>query len=374
MRRYKRGLSGCAAETGEEEEDMTQKKNLFRILVDDRHRARTISYSMVIVAYIILQTMMMTGSLSSLISNLLVPVTCYMVAAIGLNLNVGISGELNLGQAGFMAIGAFSGICLSGYLAEAIPAAVPRLILAILFGAVLTGFMGFLIGIPVLKLQGDYLAIVTLAFGEIVKNLIMNLYVGFDRTGIKLSFIQQTFTLEEGGKILLNGPMGATSTQKIASFTMGAILVIIALAIVYNLLYSRHGRAIMAARDNRIAAESVGISVSRTKMMAFVISAALAGAAGALYGLNYSTLIVSKFDFNTSILILVYVVLGGLGNMNGTLIATVVLFLLPELLRSLQAYRMLIYAVILIMIMLITNNEFLKTRLQSLRKRGERHE
>ncbi len=353
---------------------MTQKKNLFRILVDDRHRARTISYSMVIVAYIILQTMMMTGSLSSLISNLLVPVTCYMVAAIGLNLNVGISGELNLGQAGFMAIGAFSGICLSGYLAEAIPAAVPRLILAILFGAVLTGFMGFLIGIPVLKLQGDYLAIVTLAFGEIVKNLIMNLYVGFDRTGIKLSFIQQTFTLEEGGKILLNGPMGATSTQKIASFTMGAILVIIALAIVYNLLYSRHGRAIMAARDNRIAAESVGISVSRTKMMAFVISAALAGAAGALYGLNYSTLIVSKFDFNTSILILVYVVLGGLGNMNGTLIATVVLFLLPELLRSLQAYRMLIYAVILIMIMLITNNEFLKTRLQSLRKRGERHE
>ncbi len=214
----------------------------------------------------------------------------------------------------------------------------------------------------------------TLAFGEIVKNLIMNLYVGFDRTGIKLSFIQQTFTLEEGGKILLNGPMGATSTQKIASFTMGAILVIIALAIVYNLLYSRHGRAIMAARDNRIAAESVGISVSRTKMMAFVISAALAGAAGALYGLNYSTLIVSKFDFNTSILILVYVVLGGLGNMNGTLIATVVLFLLPELLRSLQAYRMLIYAVILIMIMLITNNEFLKTRLQSLRKRGERHE
>ena len=347
---------------------MNKKKNLFGILIDDRHRARTISYTMVIAAYLILEALLRTGNLSSLFTNLLVPVTCYMVAAIGLNLNVGISGELNLGQAGFMAIGAFSGICLSGYLAAVVPA-VPRLLLAIVFGAIVTGIMGFLIGIPVLKLQGDYLAIVTLAFGEIVKNLIMNLYVGYDRTGIKLSFVQQTFTLEEGGRILLNGAMGATSTEKIANFTVGTVLVIIALVIVYNLLYSRHGRAIMAARDNRIAAESVGINVASTKMLAFVISAALAGAAGALYGLNYSTLIVSKFDFNTSILILVYVVLGGLGNMNGTLIATVVLFLLPELLRSLQNYRMLIYAVILIVIMLVTNNEFVKTRLQSLRKR-----
>ncbi len=352
---------------------MTKKKNLFQILVDDRHRARTISYTMVIAAYIIVEAMLRSGNLSNLFINLLVPVTCYMVAAIGLNLNVGVSGELNLGQAGFMAIGAFSGICLSGFFADTIPA-VPRLMLAILFGALLTALMGFLIGIPVLKLQGDYLAIVTLAFGEIVKNLIMNLYVGFDRTGLKVSFVQQTFTLEEGGRILLNGPMGSTSTQKISTFTAGMILVIIALAIVYNLLYSRHGRAIMAARDNRIAAESVGISVSRTKMLAFVVSASLAGAAGVLYGLNYSTLIVSKFDFNTSILILVYVVLGGLGNINGTLIATVILFLLPEMLRSLQAYRMLIYAVILILIMLITNNQSLRAGLQSLRNRGKKDE
>ncbi len=122
----------------------------------------------------------------------------------------------------------------------------------------------------------------------------------------------------------------------------------------------------MAARDNRIAAESIGIHISSTKMLAFVISAFLAGAAGALYGLNYATLVPNKFDFNTSILILVYVVLGGLGNMTGTIISTVVLILLPELLRSLQDYRMLIYAVVLILIMLVTNNEWLKSKVKGI--------
>ena len=364
-----RGAALPGAREGRYSINMNNAKKFPGILFDDRHLTRTISYTMVIVAYLILQGLIRTGSLSNLFTNLLVPVTCYMVAAIGLNLNVGISGELNLGQAGFMCIGAFSGIFLSGYLSAAIPAPVPRLLLAIVFGAILTSFFGFLIGIPVLKLQGDYLAIVTLAFGEIVKNLVMNLYAGYDSSGPKFSFVQKTFQLGEGGKLLINGPMGATSTQKIATFTVGTLLVIIALVIVYNLLYSRNGRAIMAARDNRIAAESIGINVANTKMMAFVISAGLAGAAGALYGLNYSTLVASKFDFNTSILILVYVVLGGLGNMNGTLISTVVLFLLPELLRSLQTYRMLIYAIVLILIMLITNNEFLKAKAASFRRK-----
>jgi branched-chain amino acid transport system permease protein len=187
-----------------------------------------------------------------------------------------------------------------------------------------------------------------------------------DSEGLHVSFVQSNFKLQPGGKMLLNGPMGATGTQKIANFTVGAVLIVIALLIVYNMMFSRSGRAIMAARDNRIAAESVGIPISKTKMLAFVTSAALAGAAGALYGLNYSTLVPNKFDFNTSILILVYVVLGGLGNMTGTIISTVVLILLPELLRSLQDYRMLIYAVVLIVIMLVTNNEWLMTKWKSL--------
>ena len=347
---------------------MKEKRNIFSILLDDRHRARTISYTMVAVAYIILEVMLKSGNLSSLFTGLLVPATCYLVAAIGLNLNVGVSGELNLGQAGFMAVGAFSGVCVSGILKGAVPA-VPRLILAIIVGMLLTAFVGFLIGIPVLKLQGDYLAIVTLAFGQIVMNLIMILYVAIDSTGLKVSFVENNFELQTGGKYLINGPMGATGTERIANFTAGTLLVVFALVVVYNLIYSRNGRAIMAARDNRIAAESIGIDIAKTKMMAFVISASLAGAAGALYGLNYSTMVASKFDYNTSILILVYVVLGGLGNINGTLIATVVLFLLPQLLRGLQDYRMLIYAVILILIMLVTNNEYLKTKFSVLRRK-----
>ena len=323
---------------------MKEKSSIFSRFGDKQHRGRIISFALVIIAYIIVEILIKSGNLGSMFTSLLVPITCYVVAAIGLNLNVGVSGELNLGQAGFMSVGAFCGICVSGILAGSITAGIPRLILAIICGAVLAAVFGFLIGIPVLKLQGDYLAIVTLHF----------------------SFVESNFKLQPGGKMLLNGPMGATGTQKIANFTVGIILVIIALFVVYNLMFSRSGRAIMAARDNRIAAESVGIPISRTKMLAFVTSAALAGAAGALYGLNYSTLVPNKFDFNTSILILVYVVLGGLGNMTGTIISTVVLILLPELLRSLQDYRMLIYAVVLILIMLVTNNEWLMTKWKSL--------
>ena len=345
---------------------MKEKTALFSLFGDKKKRGRFVSFAIVIAAYIIIEILLKSGSLSSLFKSLLVPITCYVVASIGLNLNVGISGELNLGQAGFMSVGAFCAICVSGILAGTVTAGIPRLIIAIICGAVLAGIFGFVIGIPVLKLQGDYLAIVTLAFGQIIKSIFMNTYIGFDSDGLHFSFVDSKFKLQPGGKMLLNGPMGATGTQKIANFTVGIILVLIALLIVYNLMFSRSGRAIMAARDNRIAAESVGIPISRTKMLAFVVSASLAGAAGGLYGLNYATLVPNKFDFNTSSLILVYVVLGGLGNMTGTIISTVVLILLPELLRSLQDYRMLIYAVVLILIMLITNNEWLKSKTKSL--------
>ena len=343
---------------------MKNKISAFSLTGDKKKRERLLSFALVIAAYIIIEVLLKTGNLSSLFKSLLVPITCYVVAAIGLNLNVGVSGELNLGQAGFMSVGAFCGICVSGILSNSLAAPVPRLVIAIICGACLAAVFGFLIGIPVLKLQGDYLAIVTLAFGQIIKSIFMNAYIGFDSEGLHFSFVESNFKLQPGGKMLLNGPMGATGTQKIANFTVGIVLVIVALLIVYNLMFSRSGRAIMAARDNRIAAESVGIHISNTKMLAFVTSAFLAGAAGALYGLNYATLVPNKFDFNTSILILVYVVLGGLGNMTGTMISTVVLILLPELLRSLQDYRMLIYAVVLILIMLVTNNEWLKSRVK----------
>ena len=219
-----------------------------------------------------------------------------------------------------------------------------------------------IVGIPVLRLKGDYLAIVTLAFGEIIKNIINVLYIGLDEKGLHFSLLNQSFELSENGKMIINGPMGVSGVTKLSSFTAGFVLILITLFLVLNLIHSRTGRAVMAVRDNRIAAESIGIPVTRYRLLAFVISAALAGAAGTLYAMNFSTVTATKFDFNTSILILVFVVLGGLGNIWGSIIAAALLTVLPELLRSMNDYRMLIYAILLIA-MMIFNNSGLKKRL-----------
>ena len=239
-----------------------------------------------------------------------------------------------------------------------------RLAIAMAVGAVFAAIIGFLIGIPVLRLRGDYLAIVTLAFGEIIKSIFTNLYIGLDSRGYHIRFLQAPENLEEGGKLILGGPMGIGGVQKIATFTGGFILVMICLVVIFHLVNSRAGRAILAIRDNRIAAESVGIPVTRYKMTAFVLSASMAGAAGALFALNFSTIAANKFDFNTSILVLVLVVFGGLGNMLGSVIAAALLTALPEALRSFADYRMLIYAIVLILVMLATNNDDFKALLR----------
>ena len=179
----------------------------------------------------------------------------------------------------------------------------------------------------------------TLAFGEIIKELVNCLLVGWDSRGLHVALNLTgdksiaDLGLETEGIAIIKGAQGATSTATISTFTAGFVLVLITLFVVLNLKDSRAGRAIMALRDNSIAAESVGLNLTKYKLMAFVTSAALAGAAGALYGLNFSSLQASKFDFNTSILILVFVVLGGLGNIWGSLIAAAALTILPQALR-----------------------------------------
>jgi branched-chain amino acid transport system permease protein len=232
---------------------------------------------------------------------------------------------------------------------------------------------GVLVGVPVMRLQGDYLAIVTLAFGEIIKNLLNNLWLGWDSEGLHVSMRNANdLSLEAGGKILINGPQGATGIERLSTFTFGFLLIIFTLIVVLNLVNSRSGRAIMAVRDNRIAAESVGISTTKYRLMAFVVSAALAGMAGALYAMNYSSIVPKKFDFNTSINILVFVVLGGMGNIRGGIISATLLTVLPEKLRFLGDLRMLIYAVVLIMVMLVSNNRALQATLQSVVERVRR--
>ena len=325
-----------------------------------------ITYALVVVSFILVTVLSKSGMLSRSTQGLLVPVCCYIVMAISLNLTVGVLGELSLGHAGFMSIGAFTGVIISMSLQTVIPSTALRLVIAILCGMVTAAVAGFLIGIPVLKLRGDYLAIVTLAFGEIIKELINCLLVGIDENGLHFIFnptgtkSADDLGLSEAGKVIIKGAQGATGTQTIANFTAGFILIIVALFIVLNFVNSRTGRAVLAIRDNRIAAESCGINITKFKMIAFVLSASIAGAAGALYGMNYSNLTSAKFDFNTSILILVFVVLGGLGNMLGSIIAATVLYVLPEALREFSDYRMLMYAVVLILVMLATNNPSVK--------------
>ena len=316
-----------------------------------------LTYCIVAAAFVILQLLNAGGMLSPSLQGQLVPICAYVTMAVALNLVVGISGELSLGHAGFMSVGAFSGVVASISLQELIPMGPLRLLVSMLIGAFFAGIAGVIVGVPVLRLRGDYLAIVTLAFGEIIKNIINILYVGVDENGLHFSTSSEAaLNLSETGKAILKGPMGVTANVKLSSFTAGFLLVMVALIVVLNLVNSRSGRAIMALRDNRIAAESVGIGATKYKLMAFVTSAVLAGAAGALYAMNYGSIAAKKFDFNTSILVLVFVVLGGMGNIRGSIIAAAVLTVLPEMLRAVGEYRMLIYAVVLILVMIATNN------------------
>ena len=318
------------------------------------HNTNIVTYGLVIVAYVVMQYLSNAGALSRSVNGYLIPICCYIVLAVSLNLVVGISGELSLGHAGFMGVGAFAGIVTSSVLQGSMDSEFARLLCALLVGGVFAGAAGVIVGVPVLRLRGDYLAIVTLAFGEILKNIIGNMYIGKDGNGLHFALSQAELHMESDGKVILSGPLGATGIQKISTFFMGFLLILFTLFVVLNLVNSKEGRAIKAVRDNRIAAESVGINVTAFRLKAFVVSAFLAGMAGALYGLNYSAVAPSKFNFNTSIDILVFVVLGGMGNILGSVISATVLYVLPEAMRGLADYRMILYAVVLILVMLFT--------------------
>lgn len=333
-------------------------RNKFKF--DKRARQSLITYAMVIIAFVVVQILLATGSMTSLMKGLLVPLCVYAILAVSLNLTVGILGELSLGHAGFMCIGAFTGAFFSKCVQDVITIGWLRISIAIILGSAMAGLFGFLIGMPVLRLKGDYLAIVTLGFGEIIKTVVNVVYIGRDENGFHFSIkSNMDLNMTENGKTIVKGAQGITGTPKDATFTIGIILLLVTLFIVLNLINSRDGRAIMAIRDNRIAAESVGINITKYKLMAFSISAALAGSAGVLYAHNLNTLTAStnNFGYNMSINILVFVVLGGIGNIRGSIIGAVILTLLPELLRSfnLDNLRMLIYAIILIVVMLFNS-------------------
>lgn len=294
-----------------------------------------INIVIMLLAYALVFVLINSGVLSRQYKSLIVPICVNIMLAVSLNLVTGFLGELSLGHAGFMSIGAYSSALLSIALSNTFPP-VLAFFTALICGGISAAFFGFLIGVPVLRLRGDYLAIVTLAFGEIIKSIINYLKI----TG--------------GSKGLSKIPL--YSDYK--NFTVVFVIMVITIVLISNLIDSRDGRAIKSIRDNDIAAESIGINISRYKVMAFVIAAGFAGIAGALYAHNVGIIKPSIFDYNKSIEILVFVVLGGMGNIPGSIISAIILTLLPEFLRGADNLRMLLYAIVLIVMMIFNNSKF----------------
>ena len=297
----------------------------------------SISYIAIIAFLVLMILLSSTGVLGRSSVGLLSRIAYSIIMAVSLNLVVGFLGELSLGHAGFMCIGAYIGCLVANALNEVIPSQLLVLIIAMLVGAVAAGIFGFIIGLPALRLKGDYLAIVTLAFGEIVRNVFKNL---------------PWFGGAKGFSTTVYDP----SSLYIVAF----IMVLVVLFLTQNLIRSKHGRAVTAIRDNEIAAKAMGINVTFYKLLVFVVSAAFAGIAGVIYGHFVTPVLYSFFSYNYSIEVLVMVVLGGMGSLNGSIIAAVLITwinfkLQSELSGDLAAVKLLVYALILVIVVLFNN-------------------
>ncbi|HJC47001.1 MAG TPA: branched-chain amino acid ABC transporter permease [Candidatus Lachnoclostridium pullistercoris] len=292
--------------------------------------------AVIVLSYAAVTILLKGGLLNRQYTSLLVPIAVNIMLAVSLNLVTGFLGELTLGHAGFMSIGAYTGALISLNLGDTgVLPAPAAFALALVCGGLMAGVFGLIIGVPVLRLRGDYLAIVTLAFGEIIKSVINSLKITNGARGLSKIPLYSNYT----------------------NYTVVFILMVLTVLAVTNLMSSRDGRAIMAIRDNDIAAESIGIPISRYKVKAFVISAFFAGVAGVIYAHNVGLLKPGTFDYNKSIEILVIVVLGGMGSIRGSIIAAVILTVLPELLRGTDNLRMLLYAIVLIAMMIFNNSK-----------------
>lgn len=274
--------------------------------------------------------------------------TIAMILAVSLCLVVGFLGELSLGHAGFMCVGAFIGGKLSVILTDAAAFGGNELLImlvCLLVGGLTAAVCGVIIGLPALRLRGDYLAIVTLAFGEIVRSLFRNAPA-------------EMF----GGTLAMSTPR----YDRNSLFIIGFILVIITVLVIQNFIRSKHGRAVTSIRDSEIAARATGINVTKYKLMVFTLSAFFAGIAGVLFSYSQFSVDAKKFDYNYSIQILVMVVLGGMGSIGGSLIAAtavVVLdtFLQKQLTGNLAVLKDMLYALILIGLVVYRNAPALKS-------------
>ena len=303
-----------------------------------------INYIAIAIFTVVFAVLSMSNAMPSSNIILVEKIAIAIILAVSLSMVVGFLGELSLGHAGFMCVGAYIGGKVAVLLSDAIQNDFLVLVLALIAGGVSAAICGVVIGLPALRLRGDYLAIVTLAFGEIVRSLFMN-------------------SSEES----FGGALGLKTVRydKSILFIIALVLVLACLAVTQNLIRSKHGRAITSIRDNEIAAKATGINVTKYKLMVFTISSLFAGVAGVLYAFSNYTVQSTKFSYNYSIEILVMVVLGGMGNINGSIIAATLITYLDVKLQTiltgnLAVLQDLVYALILIVIVVYNNTPALK--------------
>lgn len=308
------------------------------------NKRKIVSYAvnlgLVLILYFVLAALIDAKVINRYYSGIITMMCINMILAVSLNLASGFLGQLVLGHAGFMSVGAYSAALFTIHSGLPLSVSFP---IALVIGGVVAAVFGVIIGVPALRLKGDYLAIITLGFGEIIRVVIINM----------------SFT---------GGARGLRGIKPLTNFSWVFVIAVLTVMIVFAFIRSRHGRAVISIREDEIAAEASGINTTYYKLLAFIMAAFFAGIAGALYAHHIGVLVPSKFDFNYSVEILVMVVLGGLGSITGSIIAAVVLTILPEALRDFSSYRMLLYSVILICVMLFKPSGLLGQRELSLTK------
>lgn len=308
------------------------EKNLFRI----NKKNYFTSAILIALLYIFLYLTIMNDGVFSYKAGIYINVLIYILFALSINITTGVMGELNLGQAGFISVGAYSSAIFSKYLYVFSLNPFIHLLLVSLLGGLISMLFGYLVGLTTLRLRGDYLAIITLTFGEIIKYIIQNIN-------------------------FLGGAAGLNSIPDVISFTNVFFIVIFSSIAMIMILISKKGRNLLSIRENEIAAENMGVNVNKVKIYGFMLSSFFAGIGGSLFAHNLGSLTPDKFNFIFSIEILVIVVLGGLGSISGAIVSAIFLTLLNEVLRSVSEYRFLIYAIILLILMLFKKDGLLGT-------------
>ena len=343
---------------------MTKSKKTGRI-----HKSKLLSYAvnagLLLVFYFLFFALIANGTINRYSSGIMTTMFINIILTVSLNLVSGFLGQLVLGHAGFMSVGAYTAALFTLYSGLPITIAFP---ISIVLAGVMAAVFGVIIGVPALRLRGDYLAIITLGFGEIIRVIILACDFTGGAKGLR------------GIPTIL--PKGSDATSlALAKYSYVFWLAVITVVVIWAFVRSRHGRAVIAIREDEISAEASGIHTTYYKLFAFVMAAFFAGVAGSVYAHHIGVLDPGKFNFDYSVEILLMAVLGGLGSITGSIIAAVALTILPEFLRGFEDYRMLIYAVILIIVMLFKpsglmgQREFslsgLAARLTAKKRKGE---